>query len=196
MHASPLIARDMYRIVSQWSEFVVPVHDQYPHLLAEMFAYCLAAAHLQLPHQTANSFMVSDVGTGRGEGWDYVDALSEDQVCALDLSVERMPNLIHFCQRYGVGLYFFGKRRLPKDFLSCASPLLRELPADYRANYVHWPNGNDKKLSKTEVKRHRFMLCHLIPAVNAAASYYKRRHCDVSQANFEKTLTFNAGLDE
>lgn len=42
----------------------IQVHDQYPHLLAEMFAYCLAAAHLRLAHQTALSFMVSDTGSG------------------------------------------------------------------------------------------------------------------------------------
>jgi hypothetical protein len=42
---------DMYRLVDKWVEFVVPVHAQYPFLLAEMFAYCLAAAHLNLPHQ-------------------------------------------------------------------------------------------------------------------------------------------------
>jgi peptidyl serine alpha-galactosyltransferase len=46
-------ARDMYKIASQWSTFVVPIHDQYPELLAEMFAYCHAAAHVGLPHQIA-----------------------------------------------------------------------------------------------------------------------------------------------
>jgi hypothetical protein len=46
-------ARDMHKIATQWSEFVVPIHDQYPELLAEMFAYCHAAAHLGLPHQNA-----------------------------------------------------------------------------------------------------------------------------------------------
>jgi hypothetical protein len=29
-------ARDMYAIVTKWTEFAIPVHDQYPHLLAEM----------------------------------------------------------------------------------------------------------------------------------------------------------------
>jgi hypothetical protein len=29
-------ARDMYAIVTKWTEFALPVHDQYPHLLAEM----------------------------------------------------------------------------------------------------------------------------------------------------------------
>jgi peptidyl serine alpha-galactosyltransferase len=45
---------DMYRLVDKWVEFVVPTHGQYPHLLAEMFAYCLAAAHLNLPHQVSS----------------------------------------------------------------------------------------------------------------------------------------------
>jgi peptidyl serine alpha-galactosyltransferase len=52
----------MYRIVMKWCEFGPAVYKQYPDLLAEMFAYCLAAAHLQLYHQTAISFMISDVG--------------------------------------------------------------------------------------------------------------------------------------
>ncbi|MBN8531252.1 MAG: hypothetical protein J0L97_05260 [Alphaproteobacteria bacterium] len=46
-------ASDMYNIVTTWSEFAVPVYEEYPDLLAEMYAYCLAAAHLRLPHQTA-----------------------------------------------------------------------------------------------------------------------------------------------
>ena len=84
-----------------------------PYLLAEMFAYCLAAAHLKLAHQTANSFMVSDVGSGAGEGWEYIDKLPDDEVCH-EKSIEEVPNVIHFCQRYGLGQYFFGKRKLPK----------------------------------------------------------------------------------
>jgi peptidyl serine alpha-galactosyltransferase len=51
----------MYSIAVKWCEFGPRVYKQYPHLLAEMFAYCLAAAHLRLHHQTAVSFMVSDV---------------------------------------------------------------------------------------------------------------------------------------
>jgi peptidyl serine alpha-galactosyltransferase len=183
----------MYRIALKWSDFAVPVHDQYPHLLAEMFAYCLAAAHLKLSHQTATSFMVSDVGIGAREGWNYVDRLANDEVCS-PKSIEDLPNVIHFCQRYGAGPYFFGKRKLPAEFLTCESPLLMETPKSFESDHIQFPDGQTKKFPPQEMKRHRFVLCNLIPAVNAAASYYKRKHCD-SKANFEKTLAFNTNMD-
>ena len=50
------------------------VYALYPSLLAEMYAYCLAAAHLGLPHVKLDSFMVSNVDA-YGEGWAFVDAL-------------------------------------------------------------------------------------------------------------------------
>lgn len=30
--------------------FVPKIYDEYPELLAEMYAYCMAAAHLELRH--------------------------------------------------------------------------------------------------------------------------------------------------
>jgi hypothetical protein len=73
-------AKDMYAIVKTWSSIVPRVRDQYPHLLAEMFAFNIAAAHLGLRHTLAFSFMVSDVGTG-GEGWPLVDEVDPKDVC-------------------------------------------------------------------------------------------------------------------
>ena len=74
-------AKDMYAIVKTWSEIVPSVHEQYPHLLAEMFAFNLAAAHLKLRHTLTYSFMVSDVTAG-GEGWPLIDKVPEKDVCA------------------------------------------------------------------------------------------------------------------
>jgi hypothetical protein len=73
-----------------------------------MFAYCLAAAHLQLPHQTALSFMISDAGAGKMEGWSYIDKMPDNEICG-GFQPEEVPNVLHFCQRYGQGNYFFGK---------------------------------------------------------------------------------------
>jgi hypothetical protein len=186
-------AKDMYTIVRRWSDIVVRVHDQYPHLLAEMFAYCLAAAHEQLPHQTASSFMISDAGAGRLEGWSYIDKMPAEKVCG-GFSVEEVPNVLHFCQRYAVGKFFFGKRKLPKDFLSCESPLLLEPPQDLAVRYGNFgimPNGNRKEWAEEHTKRHAFVLCYVIPALNAAATYYKQHHCDTATANFRKELFFS-----
>ena len=38
---------DMYQIAMKWTEFVPKVHAQYPHLLAEMYAYCIAGKMVQ-----------------------------------------------------------------------------------------------------------------------------------------------------
>ena len=43
------------------------VHAQYPYLLAEMYAYSMAAANLSVPHAQVHHLMVSNVEAG-GEG--------------------------------------------------------------------------------------------------------------------------------
>jgi peptidyl serine alpha-galactosyltransferase len=191
-------AKDMYQIVQTWSDFVVPVHDQYPHLLAEMFAYCLAAAHLQLSHQTAVSFMVSDIGSGKAEGWNYIDQIPEDEICSRSYSPDELPSVLHYCQRYGIGPYFFGKHRVPGDYLSCQSPLFQEPPIDALTQYDYalYPNNDRKMMTNVEhKKRYAFMTCYILPAMNAAATYYKQHHCDdaTNVANYSKSILLGAG---
>jgi peptidyl serine alpha-galactosyltransferase len=184
--------RDMYQIAVKWSQFAPRVHDQYPHLLAEMFAYSLAAAHLKLPHQTAASFMVSDVTSGRSEGWSYVDDIPSDQICLDSANTEAYPNVLHFCQRYTWGPYFFGKYRFPHDFLSCETPLLAEPPADLLSKFSEgrYPGGDVAKMDGKLAKYNAFAICHMIRALNQAGAYYRQNHCDVGTANFNKTLVF------
>ncbi len=114
--------RDMYNIAKKWVEFVPKVHAEYPHLLAEMYAFCIAAAHLNLPHELVEHTMVSNVDIG-GEGWPFVDKLSQrtrkknvcetmtngsiDYLHAPSSSIP-LPTVIHFCQRYILGEWFFG----------------------------------------------------------------------------------------
>lgn len=40
------VASDMHTIAVGWTDVVPHVHKQYPNLLAEMFGFCLAAAHM------------------------------------------------------------------------------------------------------------------------------------------------------
>jgi peptidyl serine alpha-galactosyltransferase len=187
-------ARDMYRIVDQWTIFAHGVHDQYPFLLAEMFAYCLGAAHQKLPHQTARSFMISDISAGKGEGWTYIDKMPDDEVCN-DFDVENVPNVLHYCQRYGMGNYFFGKRKLPKDFLSCQSPLLAEPPKDIlsKYNYANFPANHRKEWTPLDAKRNAFTICYMIKVLNEAATHFKNQHCDTDVANYQKTLLLSDG---
>lgn len=185
---------DMYQIVNLWSQFVVPTYEQYPHLLAEMYAYCLAAAHLLLSHQTAISFMVSDVGSGnKAEGWSYIDKISTDDICNTipqdksHVHSEELPNVLHYCQRYGIGSYFFGKRRIPKNLMSCNSSLLIEPPTNVYelhndAIYPGDPN-NPKVYSTDQRKRHTFIVCYIIPTLNNALTFYKQQHCIQPDSN-------------
>jgi peptidyl serine alpha-galactosyltransferase len=187
-------AQDMYTIVNQWTIFAHGVHDQYPFLLAEMYAYCLAAAHRELPHQTASSFMISDIAAGRGEGWSYIDQIPNEKVCD-DFDIDDVPNVLHYCQRYGMGDYFFGKRKLPRNFLSCDSPLLAEPPKDIltKYNYANFPGNNRKTWTHQYAKRNAFTVCYMIKALNEAAIHYKEQHCESKKANFQKTLFLSHG---
>jgi hypothetical protein len=125
-------AHDFYLIATKWKGFVPLVHDDYPHLLAEMFAYCLAAAHMKLPHQVAKSFMISDAGAGHHlEGWGLVDEYSRRDVCTPGaIPQDTLPHVLHYCQRYILGKWVIGKHRVPHTFLSCDDPLFAEPPPD------------------------------------------------------------------
>jgi peptidyl serine alpha-galactosyltransferase len=49
---------DMIRLAKTWTEFVPRVYEKYPYLLAEMYAYSMAAAHENLPHLQMEHYMV------------------------------------------------------------------------------------------------------------------------------------------
>ena len=49
---------DGERIAESWTNFVPRVYEGYPYLLAEMYAYSMAAAHEKLPHLRMDQFMV------------------------------------------------------------------------------------------------------------------------------------------
>jgi hypothetical protein len=193
-------AQTMYRIVSTWAKFAVPVYELTDDFLSEMFAYSTAAAHLKLPHQLAYSFMVSNTAV-KQEAWSWVDEAAGRQVCAsrenygaISASSPRhyLPNILHFCQRYHLGSYFFSKYKLPKNFLTCDHPLMEEPeidnPDDYSTSVT--PNGAVNEIEPRHRKRMAFMLCHVIARINEAAFYWKKQHCDASVANFQKSFLF------
>ena len=195
---------DMYRIASYWSLFVPKVHEQYPYLLAEMFAYCIAAAHLKLPHTLLSSGMVSNTEmSAKEEGWSVIDEVEYNDQCPFAKKVQTAdqwkrhvksdtagttPIALHYCQRYGLGGWFFGKRRVPKDFFFCKSPLLKSPDADLKITaYDYWipppPSKGQKPEAKRMInnvirrKREAFMLCFLIRVMNEASTFFKKNHC-------------------
>ena len=132
---------DFRRLAPVWREFAPKVYAQYPDLLAEMYAYCMAAAHLRMPHARVNHWMLSNVHVG-DEGWRHLDALALRDACparggktpnVVDHATRYvLPAFLHYCQNYRVGDFIFAKRRVPPAlFTDCAHP---PLPAPGRGD--------------------------------------------------------------
>jgi peptidyl serine alpha-galactosyltransferase len=93
---------DFRRLVHQWAERVVPLHQQFPRLfLVEMYAYSLAAAALELPHQLAQSFIASDANDPAWEQFAALDHHNDDDAALCSPSAiptKDLPNLLHYCK--------------------------------------------------------------------------------------------------
>lgn len=198
----PYIAtgRDMYRIVSVWADIMIPVYKITKNHLSEMFAYSTAAAHLNLPHQLAHTLMVSN-HVSEEEGWGYPDNSTGQEACATrdipwnpdEEQFHRWgyPYVLHYCQRYYLGLYFFSKYKLTKSFLSCDHPLLKEPEIDFAERFQTsvTPDGTLNYIKPHHRNRMAFMLCNVIRRVNDAASYWKSQHCQTANTSMSFWFT-------
>lgn len=127
---------DLRSLAQEWVRMVPKIYEEYPELLAEMYAYSMAAAHLNLRHFKVDHMMVSNVDAG-GEGWPWVDSfmasqnvsaflagsfavakstvsLGDEAAGSATLFDGLMPSVLHLCQNYRIGDWLFAKRRVPK----------------------------------------------------------------------------------
>lgn len=191
------VASDMYNIAVHWVRFLPRVHDLFPQFMAEMHAYSIAAAHLKMPHQLAKGFMLSDVGASKKEAFDFLDGVTRRDACLPDIPIEKLPYVMHYCQRYAVGRWFFSKYKLREDFFDCGAPLMREPPRNV-AELYDWhifPNGVEfgdyhDEWKQQLIIRHTWMLCTVLFSLNEAAIDVKTKHCGPT-ANFMKTFHFH-----
>lgn len=197
------VGDDMFAIVKTWAEAALPVYDLTTNHLSEMWAYSTAAAHLELPHQTAGGLMMSEVHDDH-EGWGVIDrAEPTEQVCSFEPKwIQSLPPVLHFCQRYYLGPYFFSKYKLPKTWLSCEHPLLVDPLdidgpsfADQYDNSVT-PNGEFNRVKPTQRRRHAFMICQITKILNEATLHWKKMHCDMKADTTNTTKTFVFPMDE
>eukprot|EP01062_Namystynia_karyoxenos_P046241 TRINITY_DN3457_c0_g2_i1.p1 TRINITY_DN3457_c0_g2~~TRINITY_DN3457_c0_g2_i1.p1 ORF type:complete len:505 (+),score=145.92 TRINITY_DN3457_c0_g2_i1:107-1621(+) len=165
-------AKDMRAIVEHYARFMRPTFQRETGILADMYAYSLAAAHLGLPHVQLENLMVSTLA-GAGEGWDWVDAWPSKMSCDNPSVPEgyRVPTFLHGCQNYKAldargGEWMWHKGHIPPNILDCDTPLLKR-PPDNLFNV------------QTEVVRRRgaFLVCYLHARLNGAALAVKHRHC-------------------
>jgi hypothetical protein len=193
---------DMYAIATNWVKFLPRIHELFPQFMAEMHAYSVAAAHLELPHQLAEGFMVSDVsgipGAVAGEGFAFLDNTTKADACVPNkIPMNQMPLVLHYCQRYSLGRWFFSKYKLREDFFTCSAPLLREPPPNVGEIY-DWnifPNELEK-LDMSTLKRQRsivlngWMLCTVLYSLNEIATNVKKVNCG-ADANYSKVEIFH-----
>lgn len=185
----PYIAHrnDMYKIAVDWAKFVPKVFEEYPELLAEMYAYSISAAHNQLPHLRLDHYMISNIDSG-GEGWPLVDKI-QTRMCGdlPDLGLDQ-PVFLHFCQFYRVEHWGFHKRRVNEEMFSCEAPLFKIPPEDLED--THWKEDPWKKtvLSKQQARRMAFSLCNLVKRINRAVTKYKHMYCPVGKANMTESV--------
>ena len=190
-------ATDARHLSKAWLEAVPEVHAQYPHLLAEMYAYAMAAANLSLPHAQLHNLMVSNVGAG-GEAWDWIDTMAPTDVCEgatlseppLNTRAQgrgsfsndehppgpAVPSVLHFCQSYRAGGQKFGKHSVPHNVFSCDQGLFSFDPAAITDDIQRSAPVTSKPASKAKI-RNAFFLCNVIPRLNAALLDYKQTVC-------------------
>ena len=119
------------------------MYDGYPDLLAEMYAYSMAAAHESLPHFSMSHYMISNT-FANDEGWRWIDTLQDDiclpptQTGISDTGIpmyryynlQPLPNLLHYCQFFRIGEIGFHKRRIKPEIFNCDFPLMLDPPVD------------------------------------------------------------------
>ena len=183
-------ARDAVPLAKAWLRAVPDVHTQYPYLLAEMYAYSMAAANLSLPHAQVHHLMVSNAQAG-GEGWDWVDTAPREQICGgaadstpplatrFDASLPfsndvhppgpAAPAVVHFCQRYPAGGQKFGKHSVPHNAFSCDGGVFAFDAGKAAAAAIG--------AGSREAVRNAYVLCNVLPRLQAAQLAYKRDVC-------------------
>eukprot|EP00579_Thalassiosira_antarctica_P004647 CAMPEP_0201896600 /NCGR_PEP_ID=MMETSP0902-20130614/44950_1 /ASSEMBLY_ACC=CAM_ASM_000551 /TAXON_ID=420261 /ORGANISM="Thalassiosira antarctica, Strain CCMP982" /LENGTH=555 /DNA_ID=CAMNT_0048429239 /DNA_START=95 /DNA_END=1759 /DNA_ORIENTATION=- len=84
---------DWMDLLPRWHTFTPRVHAQYPKLLAEMYAFTMAAADMQLTFALSSSYMVSDPGTmSTTEGWMWIDEYAErEPISIITREIEQRP---------------------------------------------------------------------------------------------------------
>jgi hypothetical protein len=209
-------ARDFYKIVVLWRQLSIPVHQQFPNdILAEMYAYSWAAAHLKLPHQQAHSFMVSAQDERGFHLFNDTEKFPSNEMCRGNIPVSHKPHTLHYCQRWAIGKYVFGKHRIPKHFVghpnvasACASPLIAMPPTNVATMYDFFIDTASKQRvdmgpskfglfnKQQHVDRITFLLCEGISAFNRAARYFKEQHCASAGVipNLEESLKWHPSL--
>lgn len=174
-----VVREDMVRLAEVWTTFVPRIYSFYPYLLAEMYAYSMAAAHLNLPHFQMEQYMVSNVDAG-AEGWPWVDQLADSCVPpdanGIFYPGQPVPSVLHFCQTFRLQGMQFHKGSHRDKFIDCETPPMPSIPAgacriDLKA--ISWEKERERHKQARHEKRGGFALNILFHTLNATIGHYQ-----------------------
>jgi hypothetical protein len=164
---------DARKLVDSWVGYMIKIRENFPKLveedvLAEMYAYCLAAGHHELKHTQLANYMVSAVDSA-GEAWKWVDEATE---CANEIGNEEfvsergvmnyekcpekpgMPQFLHMATAYVVQDFKVHKKHIPLNILECEAPIIGWTDCNVGSNDLKRNEANNFiYYSKTGVKK-------------------------------------------
>lgn len=175
-----VVKADLVRLAEVWTTFVPRVYSFYPYLLAEMYAYSMAAAHLDLPHFQMEQYMVSNTEAG-AEGWPWVDSLEDSCMSPDAVGIfyrdKPIPTVLHYCQTFRLGGLSFYKGAHRDKFIDCnTSPMPAMPPSACRIDLkgISWEKEREKFKAARHAKRGGFALNIIFEMLNKTIDHYQR----------------------
>jgi len=156
-----------------WEKYMRPVLAVGRDILADMWAYSIGSAMLDLRHTTLDHYMISTWGS-HGESFPWVDQWSQLS-CSNPVANagEKSPVFVHMASNFKApdpdkGPWMFHKGHVPANILDCDTPLLVEAPEDI------WSVTSGK-----QNKQRAWVLCNIVSRLNRVLTMYKQKFCPV-----------------
>jgi hypothetical protein len=205
------VAKDFYPVVQKWAEFTFPLYQamtdkvtREPHS-----AYALAIAHLNMPHQLAETFAVInhrdrafDLFKASFGGREISTEMGKPEAQCRNVPISVKPHVLQYSKRYALGDFIIGKHYVPMAFLgtdeSCTNPMFAEPPDNIAQHTKSYMDPEKKEVVEINepivVLQMSIMVCEIIQALNEAGAYFRNNSCKhLNGINFEKTITFPGG---
>ena len=164
---------DAQKLSPLWSDYMQPVLTAGgPDILADMWAYCMAAAHLGLRHVQLDQYMVSTWGGARGSVglriWTHtlVEILLPTTLSGCPILFIWHPILKRPSRRSGC----FTKAMFQLTFLHAAHHSLRK------------PRTTCMHRASLKIESSARVICETVRTINRVASTYKQMYCDEGEA--------------
>lgn len=161
---------DLTELAVLWEANMYEVLKVETDILADMWAYCMAAAHLQLEHTLLDQYMLSTWGGPIGQAWPWTDIWPEMSCLNPQTPAgHRGPNYIHMASNFKAPKskeWMFHKGHVHGDILECDAPLIVDAPD------ALWFVSED-----VLTKQSAWILCHIVERLNKVALEYKQKFC-------------------